>query len=137
MIKRAFQGKEICVKVTNEVGVLAKITSFLVNHGINVEAVAGYARTLGQPAELLFVTDDNVSAIDILKKYGFKESKENDVIVVEVENRPGSLKNISERLAQNDINIEYIYCTTCMHGCPAKIILSTSDNKKALAIMKE
>ncbi|MFH1460173.1 MAG: ACT domain-containing protein [Candidatus Omnitrophota bacterium] len=135
MIKQAVMGKEICVTVINEVGALAKITSFLVNHGINLEAVAGYARGEGEEAGLMFVTSNNLAAIDALADYGYETIRENDVIIVEVENRPGALKNISERLAQNGINISYIYGTNCMGGCPAKIILATSNNHQAIELL--
>ncbi|MFH2138522.1 MAG: hypothetical protein ABII88_08435 [Candidatus Omnitrophota bacterium] len=137
MIQEVVIGKEICVTVVNEVGALAKITSFLVNHGINLEAVAGYARSMGEEAGLMFVTSNNLAAIDALSDYGYEAIRENDVIIVGVENRPGALKNISERLAQNDINIVYIYGTNCSQGCPAKIVLSTSNNYRALEILKE
>ena len=136
MIKTLAVGREISVAVTNEVGALAKITSFLVNHGINVEAVAGYSTSIGDEAGLMFITNDNRAALDELHDHGYHAVRENDVLIVELENRPGALKNISERLAQNDVNITYIYCTTCSGGCPAKIVFSTSDNKKAIQILK-
>jgi len=66
---------------------------------------------------------------------GYENIRENDVIIVELENRPGTLKNISELLALNNININYIYCTTCSGGCPAKIVISTSNNELAFAIL--
>jgi len=137
MIKKAVHGKEISVKIINEVGALAKITSFLVNHGINIEAVAGYAASIGAEAALMFITDNNIAAIDVLMEHGYQAIDENNILIVELENRPGTLKNISERLAQNQINITYIYGTTCMGACPMKIVLSTSDNHKALAVLKE
>ncbi|MFH1061865.1 MAG: ACT domain-containing protein [Candidatus Omnitrophota bacterium] len=136
MIKSLSIGHEISVVVINEVGALAKVTSFLVNHGINVDAVAGYSNHVGDQAGLMFMTDDNVSAINELTNNGYEDVRENEVIVVELENTPGALKNISERLTQKDINISYIYCTTCLQGCPAKIVLSTSDNERAFELLK-
>ncbi len=136
MIKSLSIGYEVSVVVINEVGALAKVTSFLVNHGINVDAVAGYSNHVGDQAGLMFITDDNVSAINELIQNGYEDVRENEVIIVELENTPGALKNISERLTQNDINIAYIYCTTCLKGCPAKIILSTSDNERAFELLK-
>ncbi len=136
MIRSLALGKEISVVVVNEIGALSKMTSFLVNHGINVEAIAGYSNNIGDQAGLMFVTNNNVEAIETLASNGYVDTKENEVIIVELENTPGALKNISERLAQNDVNITYIYCTTCMGGCPAKIILSTTDNMRALSILR-
>jgi len=136
VIKSLSIGREVSVVVINEVGALAKVTSFLVNHGINVDAVAGYSNNVGDQAGLMFITDDNKSAINELISNGYEDVRENQVIIVELENRPGALKNISERLTQNNINIAYIYCTTCVNGCAAKIILSTSDNERAFELLK-
>ncbi|MBI4844997.1 MAG: hypothetical protein HY810_00730 [Candidatus Omnitrophica bacterium] len=132
MIKRLIVTKQVAVAVVNDVGALARITSFLVNHGINVEAVAGYARNIGDEAELMFVTNDNIAAIGELACHGYNVIREDDVIIVELENSPGALKNISERLAQSGINITYIYGTACPSGCPAKLVLATSDNNRAV-----
>ena len=136
MIKSLVLSKEISVVVVNEVGALSKMTSFLVNHGINLEAIAGYSNSIGDQAGIMFITNNNVEAIESLASNGYVDTKENEVIIVELENTPGALKNISEILAQNNVNITYIYCTTCMGGCPAKIILSTTDNQKAMNILK-
>ncbi len=136
MIKSLALGREISVVVVNEIGALSRVTSFLVNHGINLEAIAGYSNNVGDQAGLMFITNDNVSAVETLVSNGYLDTKENEIIIVELENTPGALKNISERLAQNSINITYIYCTTCRGGCPAKIILSTNDNLRAMSVLK-
>jgi hypothetical protein len=137
MIKSVTLEKEIFVAVVNEPGVLARITSFLVNHGINIEAILGYTTEIGQQAGLMFITDNNRAAIDAFLDEGFREIMENDVLIVELENRPGALKNISELLAQNELNINYIYATTCVSGCPVRVVLSTPNNKKAMRILTE
>ena len=66
MIKSLALGKEISVVVVNEVGALSRMTSFLVNHGINLEAIAGYSNNIGDQAGLMFVTNDNVAAVETL-----------------------------------------------------------------------
>lgn len=137
MIKKALLGKEVSVKVVNDIGTLSKVTSFLVNHGINLEGIAGYSTDFGEEAALMFITDNNAAAVDILMDHGYTGIQENEVIIVELENTPGSLKNISEIIAQNGINITYIYATTCAKGCPTKIVFSTSDNHTAINLLKE
>ena len=137
MIKKVITGKEIAVGVINEIGALSTITSLLVNHGINIGAVAGYSTIVGEQAELMFITDNNLKAVEALVEHGYKFIRENDIIIIEIENNPGALKNISERLAQNAINITYIYGTTCIAGCPMKMILSTSDNARAINLLSK
>lgn len=135
MIKSLVRTKEINVATKNEVGALARMMSFLVNHGINVETIAGYSNQTGRQGNLIFITDDNEKTITELINNGYEDIEENDVIVIELENRPGTLKNISELIASNGINIEYLYTTTCSGGCPAKIVLATSDNDRAFEIL--
>jgi hypothetical protein len=132
VIKSAKVGKEITVGILNKIGVLADITKILAEHGINIEGIAGYAKDNGKEAEIKLITEDNVRAADALKGSGYQSTKEKEVIIVELENKRGALKDVSAKLAQASIDIKYIYGTTCMGGCPAKIILSTSDNEKAL-----
>jgi hypothetical protein len=135
MIKDAKLAKEISVSVVNKIGVLADISKLVTEHGVNIEAVAGYG--LGKEAKIMLVCDDNLRALDALKKAGYNSIAENEVIVISLENKPGALKLITQELAAGGIDIKQIYGTTCPGGCPAKIILSTSDNKKALVAFKK
>ena len=135
MIKSLVVAKEISVGTKNEVGELARMMSFLVNHGINVETIAGYSNRAGTEGMLTFITDDNQKSLDELLENGYGDIENREVIVAELENRPGILKNVSEILAANGINIDYLYCTTCPNGCPSKIVLSTSDNDEAFRVL--
>ena len=49
----------------------------------------------------------------------------------------GALKVLTAKLAAEAIDIKYIYGTTCSCGGPAKVVLSTSDNEKALVACKK
>jgi len=134
MLKDVNLDKEIVVTVGNKIGVLADISKILADHGINIEAVAGYADNA--EAKIMLVTDDNLRSVDALKKKSYKSIVEKEIIVIELENKAGALKNIISKLASEGIDIKYIYGTACSAGCPAKIILSTSDNEKALVAFK-
>ena len=96
----------ISVIVINEVGAIAKMMSFLDDQGINIEAIAGYSKGIGDQGELIFMTNNNPLAIQQLLNSGYKNVSERDVIIVEIENRPGTLKDITELLASK--NIYYI-----------------------------
>jgi hypothetical protein len=131
MIKQAQPGKEIVVTVVNKIGALADISKLLADSGVNIEAVAGYAAD--KEAKIMLITNDDLRSIEALKKAGYKSFKENEVVVVELEDEPGALKDLTARLTTQGIDIKQIYGTTCSGGCPAKLIISTSDNEKALA----
>lgn len=135
MIKTANLGKEIAIKVVNKIGVLADMSGLLANSKVNIEAVAGYA--VGNEAKIMLVTDDNPHAIDILKKSGYNSIQEDEVVIVELDNKVGALKNITAKLAAQSLDIKQVYGTVSSIGSPAKIILSTSDNTKALTALKK
>lgn len=135
MISQAQLAKEIVVTAVNKIGVLADMSKLLAESGVNIEAVAGYA--VDKEAKIMLVTNDNLRAVDALKKSGYTSIKENEVVVIELEDKPGALKNITARLAAEGIDIKQIYGTTCSAGCPAKLVISTTDNEKALVAFKK
>ncbi len=134
MLKAVNLTKGIIVTVANKIGVLADMSKILADHGINIEAIKGYAEN--GKAKIMLISDDNLRSIDALKKSGYKSAVESEMIMLELENNPGALKNITAKLASEEIDIKFIYGTTCPGGCPAKIILSTSDDEKALVALK-
>ncbi|MBI5143975.1 MAG: ACT domain-containing protein [Candidatus Omnitrophica bacterium] len=134
MIKNAELGKEIVVTAPNKVGILAAIAKILADHGINVEGVAGYA--VNNEATIMLVADDALRAKDALVKAGYKSATEKEVVVVDLENKVGALKGLSAKLAEANIDIRYTYGTVCAGTCPARLVLSTSSNEKALVALK-
>jgi len=135
MIKSVNLGKEIVVTTPNKVGILAEMARILADHGINIEGVNGYE--LGTDAVIMLVVDDTLRAVEALQKKGYVNSKESEVVVVDLENKPGALKNITARLAAEKINIKHAYGTACTEKCPtARIVLCTSDNEKTFVLFK-
>jgi len=135
MVKDAVLRKEIAVTEKDKAGILASLSKILAEHGINIEGVAGYAAN--SEAKIMFVTEDDVRAQDAIKKAGYKQVSENRVIQVYLVNKAGALKTISAKLASAGIDLKYAYGTICSEGCPATIILATSDDEKALALLKQ
>ena len=117
MIKNAEMGKELVLTVPNKMGTMSNVSKVLADHGINIEGVAGYA--MGNEAKIMIVADDVLRAGEALKKAGFKAIETKEVVVVELENKPGALKSLSARLMDAKIDIRYIYGTTCSGGCAA------------------
>jgi hypothetical protein len=135
MVKQVKMGKEIVITVMNKIGVLADMSSLLGDMAVNIEAVAGYAA--GNEAKIMLVTNDNTRAVDALKKKGYKNIRENEVLLVDLENKPGALKLLTTKLAQETIDIKQVYGTVCVSECPAKLILSTDNNQKALVALRK
>ncbi|MCK4462764.1 MAG: hypothetical protein KAU58_00460 [Candidatus Omnitrophica bacterium] len=134
MIKNAKIGKEIVVMAANKIGVLADISSAIADHGKSITAVTAMA--ISDVAMLQMLTDDNLRVKDILKAKNYDVS-EREVVVVELENKPGALKLVTKKLADQNINLSYLYGSTCTGGCPAIIIFSSGDNEKAVVTLKK
>ena len=134
MAEKAVLGKQIVVRMINKSGTLADISGILYDCGLNIEAVNGYA--IDDIATITFITDDNLRAAEALKKAGYTDCKEKEVIIIELQNRIGGLKNISTKLANEGIDINYIHAGVCPIGSPAKIALSTDNNESALKVLE-
>lgn len=133
---KVMMAKEIVLTVPNKVGVMAKISKALADKGINIEAVAGYAKSDAE-AEVMIVAGKAVAGLDKLDLGGRVSMKERDILLLELENKPGVIKEVTEKLAAGGVNIKYLYGTACASGCPSRLVLSTGDDQKALSILKK
>ena len=134
MLKDVHLGKEIFIAVKNEVGILSSIAKTLADHGINVMATS--AHVVGDKGMITLMTDDNLRAKEALEGQGYP-SEEKEVVVMELENKPGALKTITGKLAAEGIDIKHEYCTACAAGCPTRVVMATDNNQKALLTLKK
>jgi len=133
MIKSVTLGEEIIVKTKNKVGLLANMSMILAMHGINIEAASGYER--GNTATVMLITNANLGVINELRKRRYKNVRESEVVLIDLENKPGALKVVATELASKGINIKHHYVTACSCGKNAKMVLQTSDNEAAIAVL--
>ncbi|MDD5439802.1 MAG: hypothetical protein PHS37_06430 [Candidatus Omnitrophica bacterium] len=138
MIKSVRAGKEVSVMTPNKIGILSGIADLMANSGINLTAVAGYARENGKDAEIMLVADETATILDVLKKNKYAAVKEREVIIVELENKVGALKVLAKKLADNQVDIKSIYGTACSCAgpCACRIVIVTNNNQKALVALK-
>ena len=137
MLKKAAMAKQISLTVINKIGVLDIMARYLADRGIDIEAIAGFEIPGSDNAMIMLVVDDTRRAIEAIKERDFGSIEENDVIVLELDNKPGALKTITGLLAYKAINIRYIYATTSRDTWYVKVILSTSDNSTAFVTLRE
>ena len=135
MIKRVTLGEEVTITVKNKIGLLAGISEMLANRGINIESALGYES--GKTAKLMLVTTANIAIISDLKRK-YKSVKEKEVVMVELEDRPGAMKVVTTELKQAKIDITYLYVTSpSSQGGSSRMVIQTSDNEKAMALLSK
>ena len=77
------------------------------------------------------VVSDPDRALDIFEQHNTLVV-EDDVLMIDGDNKPGSLARIANKLAAAKVNIEYCYCATSPDSKKGLLILRPSDAKKAL-----
>jgi hypothetical protein len=118
---------EIFVVLENRPSTLGELCSHLAENDINIEAIGVF-----QDTAKLYVK--NVSkAVKLLNKLNYT-TELRDVIKIDLENRAGSLAEVTTKLGNKGINIEYCYGTLSRKG-GASIILDVSDIEKAIALL--
>src|SRR5690349_14651134 len=95
---------EITAYLENKPGRLAKICSGLAQEKINIQALS--VMDTPDRSVLRMVTNDLEPTRKVLTSLG-TEMQHREVLAVEMENRPGGLAKILEKLAEEHINIEY------------------------------
>lgn len=137
MIRSVNLGEVIVITTKNKVGLLADISSMLSDNGINIEAVAGYAT--GATAKVLLITSANLTMVGALKRKKYRSVKELEVVIIDLEDKPGALKVVTTELKKKKIDIKYLYVTacSCKSGCISKMVLQTSDNETAIALLSK
>jgi hypothetical protein len=119
---------EIYVVLENRPSTLGELCSHLAENDINIEAIGVFHDTAK-----LYVK--NVTkAVKILNKLNYPTDLR-DVLKIDLENRPGALGEITTKLGNKGINIEYCYGTLSRKGTTTSVILDVSDIDKAMAIL--
>lgn len=112
--------KQISVVVDDKVGLLADISFILGKSHINIESIA--SSSVGGKCVLNLTVKEEKRAIDVLAANGYK-CLESDVIVVQMDNTPGTLAQLTRLLADSKINIE-------------NLLILTQDDKRSVYALK-
>ena len=126
--------KQISVFLENKAGRLSNVTRVLGNAGINIRALS--IADTSDFGILRIIVSDPVKAYRILKEAGFTVS-ETQVIAVRVPDSPGGLADVLEQMAEEDLNIEYLYAFLGTAEKDALVIFKVEDIEKAEKVFKK
>ncbi|HSW64725.1 MAG TPA: ACT domain-containing protein [Dissulfurispiraceae bacterium] len=125
--------KQISVFLENRKGRLYEVLNVLATEKINIRALS-IADTADFGILRLIVPDPD-AAKKALEKGGFTV-KENNVIAIEVPDRPGGLAFVLKALQDADINVEYLYAFVAKSQKGAIVVIRTENNDGALKALK-
>ena len=100
---------QLNLDLESKVGTLARLCRDLAQAGVNLLALSAAATTEPTGLTRLLVANREL-AEKALSRAGYSFAAE-DVIFVELKNRPGALAKLVEKLARDSINVRYVYAT--------------------------
>lgn len=123
--------KQISVFVQNEPGRLLEFTDILSKAGINMTAL-----NLADVTEygiVRIIADDTDKAVSVLRQNDYSVVV-NDILCVDVTDKPGALHEILEKLAKAELNISYMYAFS--NNGNASLAFKIDDLEKAVSVLK-
>ncbi|MBZ5535298.1 MAG: ACT domain-containing protein [Acidobacteriia bacterium] len=124
--------KQLTVVLENKPGALAELCTELSKLAVNITAIMAPESKSQTP--LRMVTSSHEAAKRVLTAMNLKFTEES-VLTLRVADRPGSLGRLTRKLAENDINIEYIYGSIVKGMGKALIVVAVSDNERAAKLV--
>jgi hypothetical protein len=101
---------DLVIDVENTPGALAQVAAAISDAGVNIAA----ATCVGphERAELHILVPHAEAAKHSLATAGIVVTREREVLVVEVEDRPGVLADLTRKVARAGINLDLVYVAT-------------------------
>jgi hypothetical protein len=119
--------KDLTVVLDDEPGTLADLGEATGGASINIEGMC--ATTAGGKGEIHILVENADATQAALQEAGIDVSGDRDVLVVEVEDRPGTMAEVARKLGDAGVNIEVAYTT--FSG--VRLVLGVDDLDKARA----
>ena len=111
---------DLVIEVDNEPGALAQVAQAISDAGVNIAAATCVG--LGAQAELHILVPHAEAARHALALSNLAVTREREVVVVEVDDRPGILAELAGKVAANGVNIDLVYCAT-----KNRVVFGSSD----------
>ncbi|NPA15540.1 MAG: ACT domain-containing protein [Deferribacteres bacterium] len=124
--------EQISVFLENKAGRLAEVAKILGENGINIRALSLADTT--DFGILRLIVDDRAKAKEVLKQAGFTVGI-TEVIAVEVDDQPGGLAKVLTTLADNGLNVEYMYAFVEKSRDKAVLIFKFENLDKAIDVL--
>jgi hypothetical protein len=126
--------KQLSVFLENRPGALAKICGVLAEAKLNVLALSVHDTV--DHAIVRLIVDQYIKALLLLEQQGLY-ILEQDVVLVSLDNRPGNLAELAQKLARADVNIEYAYCTAIDRQEEGCLVLKTDSPERTVELLRD
>jgi len=126
--------QQLAVFLENKPGALAAVCDALAIAKINIFGLTVSDTT--DHAVVRMVVSNTERAMIVFESYGTLVV-ESDVLMIQNDNKPGSLSKVAHALSAKKINIDYGYLASMPSAKQGLLILRVTDPKRALSILKK
>jgi hypothetical protein len=122
---------DLTVVLTDKPGQLATLGGATGAAGVNIDGMCAFTGE-GRGIIHVLVADNVVErAVSALEQAGMRIADRRQVLVIDIEDRPGSLAEVARELADAGVNIELLYST--FGG--VRLVIATDDMASARAAL--
>jgi hypothetical protein len=111
---------DLVIEVDNEPGAMAQVVKAISDAGVNIAAATCLGH--GERPELHILVPHATAAKHVLAISHLAVTREREVAVVEVDDRPGVLADLAGKVAAAGINLDLVYVAT-----GNRVVFGTSD----------
>jgi hypothetical protein len=122
---------EIFVLLDNKPSTLGNLCTYLAEEEINIESIGVFHDTAK-----IYVKNLNKAVKALSKREEYANHELRDVLLVDLENKPGALAELTSKLGDEGINIEYCYGTLSRKGDKVSVVLDVSNIDRAERLLK-
>ena len=101
---------DLAIDIDNTPGALARVAAAISDAGVNIAAATCVGP--GERAELHILVPHAEAAKHALAISHVAVTREREVVVVDVEDRPGVLADLTRRIARAGVNLDLVYIAT-------------------------
>src|SRR5687768_17130682 len=121
---------DLTVVLQDRPGELARLGQATGEAGVNIQGMCAFTGEGRGVIHLLFDDDQAEAARHALEEAGMGIADEREVLVVDIEDRPGTLGELTRSLGEANVNIELAYTTFGV-----KLVIATDDIDSARAAL--
>ena len=121
--------KQLSVFIENKAGRVSEVTDVLGTAGVNIRGFS--VSDTADYGIVRLVVNDPDKGLEVLHDAGFAV-KANDVLCVELPDRPGGLAGVLKVVSDAGVNIEYVYSLIGTY-----VVINVADIERAIGLLRD
>jgi hypothetical protein len=123
---------QLALFLENKPGTLARVCDAL--HEAKVNILAMSTGDTVDHCVIRLVLSDTHKAVRLFEAHG-AVVVETEVLLVEADNKPGTLAKVAHALTRAKVNIDYAYCATPPDARRGLLVVRVSNTRKAMKVL--